>query len=175
MNKGGSAFQGLDQIRLQSIFQKCCYRAFCMQVAGSHRFAGTGVSHDDPGHPLLQIQNVACQAEHCHDLGGHGDIETVLTGHAVRLGSQAVHDAAELPVIHIHAPPPGYPVGVDIQGVSLMDVIVQHGRDQVISRADGMQIASEMQVDVLHGDHLCVAAAGSAALHAEYRSKGGLS
>ena len=37
-----------------------------------------------------------------------------------------------------------------------------------------MQIAGKVQVDVLHGHHLCIAAAGSAALYAEHGAKAGL-
>ena len=37
-----------------------------------------------------------------------------------------------------------------------------------------MQVTGKVQVDVLHGHHLCVAAAGSAALYAEHGAKAGL-
>ena len=59
-------------------------------------------------------------------------------------------------------------------GVALVYAVVHHGRQQVVGRADGVQVAGEMQVDVLHGHHLSVAAAGRAALDAEYGSQAGL-
>ena len=69
---------------------------------------------------------------------------------------------------------PGDLLGVDAQGVALLDVVVQHGGQQVVGRADGVEIAGEVEVDVLHGHHLGVAAAGGAALDAEHRAQGGL-
>ena len=46
--------------------------------------------------------------------------------------------------------------------------------EQVVGRGDGVEIAGEMEVDVLHGDNLGIAAAGSTALDAEYRAERGL-
>ena len=53
-------------------------------------------------------------------------------------------------------------------------MVVEHGAEQVVRRGDGVHIAGEVQVDVLHRDNLCVAAAGCAALDAEYRAEGRL-
>ena len=59
-------------------------------------------------------------------------------------------------------------------GVALIDAVVHHGGQQVVGCADGMQVAGEVQVDVLHGHHLGVAAAGRAALYAEHGAQAGL-
>ena len=82
--------------------------------------------------------------------------------------AQAVHNVTQLAVVHVHAALPGDPLGVDAQRVALLDVVVQHGGQQVVGSADGVEIAGEVQVDVLHGDDLGVAAAGRAALDAEH-------
>jgi hypothetical protein len=42
-----------------------------------------------------------------------------------------------------------------------------------LARPDGVEVAGEVQVDVFHRHHLRVAAAGSTALHPEYRAEGG--
>ena len=52
-------------------------------------------------------------------------------------------------------------------------MVIQHGGKQVVCRADGVKVAGEMQVDVLHRHDLCIAAAGSAALDAEDRTERG--
>ena len=49
----------------------------------------------------------------------------------------------------------------------LVEVVVQQGADHVVGGGDGVEVAREVQVDALHGQHLGVSAAGSAALHAE--------
>ena len=55
----------------------------------------------------------------------------------------------------------------------MVDVVVDEGGEEVVGQTDGAEVAGEVQVDVLHGHHLCVAAAGGAALHAEDRSERG--
>ena len=58
--------------------------------------------------------------------------------------------------------------------VAAQQVVVEEGRAQVVGRGDGVDVAGEVEVDVLHRQHLAVAATGAAALDAEDRSQGGL-
>ena len=174
VDQGRGMLQGLDQVGLQGVLQQGRHSPLRLQVMGGHRVAGIGVAHHDPAQPGLQVRDVRRQAQHRHDLAGHGDVEAVLPGHALHPAPQAVHDVPELPVVHIHAPPPGDLLGVDAQGVALLDVVVQHRRQQVVGRADGVEVPGEVEVDVLHGDHLGIAAAGGTALDAEHRSQGRL-
>ena len=71
-------------------------------------------------------------------------------------------------VVHVHHAPPQHAFGVYAQRVALVDVVVQHGGEQVVGCADGVEIAGEVQVDVFHGDDLRVAAARRAAFDAEH-------
>ena len=50
-------------------------------------------------------------------------------------------------------------------------MVVDHGSQQVVRRADRVEIAREVKVDVLHRNHLCVAAAGRAAFDSEDRAE----
>jgi hypothetical protein len=50
-------------------------------------------------------------------------------------------------------------------------VIVDHRREQVVRRGNGVEIAGKMQVDVFHGNDLGIAAARCTALHAKTRTK----
>ena len=81
----------------------------------------------------------------------------------------------ELAVVHVHTTLPGDALGVDVQGVALVDVVIQHRSQEVICRADGVKVTGKMEVNVLHGDHLGVSAAGSAALDAEHGAERRLS
>ncbi len=47
-------------------------------------------------------------------------------------------------------------------------MIVEHCRQQIIRRADRVEVAREMQVDILHGHDLRVSAACRASLNAEH-------
>ena len=46
---------------------------------------------------------------------------------------------------------------------------VEHSGDQIVRGADGMDIAGQMQVEILHWHDLAVAAAGRPALNAKGR------
>ena len=48
-------------------------------------------------------------------------------------------------------------------------MVVDHRGQEVVGRGDGVHVAGEVKVDVLHRHHLGVAAAGGAALHPEHR------
>ena len=56
---------------------------------------------------------------------------------------------------------------VDSERIAPIDVIVDQRREKIVRRRDGVEVASEMQIDVLHRHHLRIAAAGRAAFHAE--------
>src|SRR3990170_896455 len=62
---------------------------------------------------------------------------------------------------------PGDAADIDVERIAPIDMVVDHRREQIVGGADGMEIAGEMEVDVLHGHDLRVAAAGGAPLDAE--------
>ena len=55
-------------------------------------------------------------------------------------------------LIHVHAAAPGDPAGVNAQLVALIDMVIQHGGQQVVGSADGVEVAGKVEVDVLHGN-----------------------
>ena len=61
--------------------------------------------------------------------------------------------------------------GVDAERVAVMEVVVEHRGEQVVRRRDRVEVAGEVEVDLVHRDHLRVAAARRAALHAEHRAR----
>ena len=118
--------------------------------------------------PALQIGEVlGRQAEDRHDLARHGDVEACFAREAVGGAAERGDDLAQRPVVHVDGAAPGHPAGVDVELVAPIDVIVDQRREQIVGGADGMEVAGEMEVDVLHRHDLGIAAAGSAALHAE--------
>ena len=168
VDQRGRTLQCLHQIGLQCVLQQGGHSALCLQIVGGDRLAVIGVGHDHPAQPFFQIGDAAGETQHRHDLAGHGDVKAVLPGNALHFAADAVNDVAELAVIHIHAALPGDLLYVNAQSVALLNVVIQHGGQQVVGRADGVEIAGEVEVDVLHGDHLSVAAAGGAALDAKH-------
>src|SRR5690606_57194 len=78
-------------------------------------------------------------------------------------------DVAQGPVVEVDHAGPGDVVGVDVEFVTLEQMIVENGRTEVVGRRDRVDVAGEMEVDVLHGDDLSVAASGGATLDTETR------
>ncbi len=130
-------FQGLNQVRLQSVLQQGGHGALGVQVTGGDGLAVPGVTHNQPSQAGLQVRDVGGQAENCHDLGGDGDVVAVLTRGAIDAAAEAVDDEAELAVVHIDAAAPGDAARVDVQAIALINMVIQHGSQQVVGSADG--------------------------------------
>ena len=56
-----------------------------------------------------------------------------------------------------------------------MNMVIEQRREQVVGHTDRVQVAIEVQVDVFHGNHLRITAAGGTALHAKHRAQRRLS
>ena len=119
----------------------------------------------------LQVGEVLRQAEHRHDLGGDGDVELGLARVAVGDAAEADDDIAQRAVVHVDGAGPGDAARVDVQFVAVVDVVVDQRGEQVVGRGDGVEVAGEVQVDLLHRDDLREATAGRAALDAEARAR----
>ncbi len=65
--------------------------------------------------------------------------------------------------------------GIDLGGMPLVEVVVHNCSQQVVRSGDGMQIAGEVEIDILHGQHLRVATSCSPALEAHARAQRGFS
>lgn len=74
---------------------------------------------------------------------------------------------AQLTVVHVDDALPGDALNVDAELVALLNMVVEHGCQQVVSGTDSVEVTGKVQVDVLHGDDLRPAAAGGTALDAK--------
>ena len=174
VHEGGVVLQRLHQVGLDGVLQKGRAGALGVNVGNGDGLAVVGVGDDHAAQARLEVHEVGRQAEDGHDLRGHGDVEAVLARHAVGDAAHAVDDVPELAIVHVHRALPHDATRVDVEGVALLDVVVQHGSDEVVGVLDGVEVTGEVQVDVLHGDHLRVAATSRAALDAKDGAKGGL-
>ena len=158
----------LHQIRAERVLKQSGHGADRFKVARRHRLVVIGVGDDHAGQARLEIGKGIRKAEHRHDLRSNRDVKAVLARDAVGFSAQPVGDIPQLAVVHVDAALPGDAPHVDIQRVALLDVIVEHGSQQVVCGADGVEVAGEMQIDILHRHDLGIAAACRAALDAEY-------
>ena len=168
------ALERLHEVGLERVLEQRGHGALGVQVVRGDGLVVEGVADHDAAEALLQVGDAGGQAEDGHDLAGHGDVEAVLARHAVGPAAQAAHDVAQLAVVHVHHALPRDLADVDAQFVAVMDVRVEQRREQVVGRSDGVEVAGEVQVDVLHGDDLGVSAACGTALDAEHRAQAGL-
>ena len=53
-------------------------------------------------------------------------------------------------------------------------MVFQQSRDHIVGGRYGVEITGKMQVDVFHGDHLCMTSARCSAFHPEARAEGRL-
>ena len=171
VHKGRRVFQRLHQVGLKGVFQQRRHGALGVQLPGRDRLAAVSIAHHNAGKALFQVGKAGGKAENSHHFACHRDVKAILARRAVHLAAKAVHQKAQLAVVHIYTALPGDAARVNAKGVAVMDMVIHHGGQQVVGRADGVQIAREVQVDVLHGHHLGIAAARGAALDAKHGAK----
>ncbi len=120
----------------------------------------------------MQIVQAIGQTKDGHDFRGHGDVEAILSGIAVARAAERDHDVAQRAVIHVHHTPPVDPAGINTQVVAPVNVVIQHGREQIIGRANGMEVAGKVQINIFHGHDLRITAASGATFHTKARAQG---
>ncbi len=174
MDDGGGTFQGLHQVRHHGVLEQGGHGAVGLDVLAGDGLHVAGIADDDIRQPLAQVFEVGSQAEDCHDFGSHGDVETGLAREAVARAAQGDGDVAQGAVIHVDDAAPGDAAHVDTQGIGVVNVVVQHGGQQVVGRTDGMEVAGEVQIDILHRNDLGITATSCTTFHAETGSQAGL-
>ena len=167
VDKRGRALERLHQVGLERILKQRGHGALGLKVAGADGLAGIAVADDDLAQALLKIVDARGQAQDCHDLGGNGDIEAVLARHALGFAANAIDNMAQLTVVHVDDALPGDALNIDAELVALLNMVVEHGGQQVVGGTDSVEVSGKVQVDVLHGDDLGPAAAGGTALYAK--------
>ena len=174
VNQCGGVLQSLQQVRVDSVCQDDGHCAVSLQVGCGDGLAVVVQANHNLCQALAQVLEGGCQRENHHDFGGAGDVETGLAGHAVHAFAQAHDDVAQGAVVHVDDSAPLDCARVDAQLVAVVQVVVDHCGKQVVCCGDGVEIAGQVQVQLLHGNDLGVAAACCAALDAEGRAHCGL-
>ena len=171
VNERRRSFQCLHQIRFQRILQKRRCGSLRVKLSRRHRLIIICISDNNRSQTLLQIRNISRETQDGHNFACHRDIKSVLPRSSVRFSAQSVHYKTELTVIHIHTALPGNLSRVDPERVPLLNMIVQHRRNQIIRRPDCVEIPCKVQIDILHRYNLRIAASGGAALDSEHRTE----
>ncbi len=171
MDKSRIMFQRLDKIGHNGVLEKSSHSSMSLQVGSGHRMIIMSITDNDAPQADLQVLDIMCKAENCHNLGRGCNLKSILPWHSSRLSAQPVGNTTQLAVIHVHSSLPGNPFCIYSQFIALIDVVVQHSCQQVVCSSNGMEVASKMEVDVFHGHNLGITASRSASLHPEHRSQ----
>ena len=78
---------------------------------------------------------------------------------------------AQRTIVHVHRARPQHLVRVDAELVAEVQVRIDQRREQVVRRRDGVEVAVEMQIDLVERRQRRLAAAGRAALLSEHRAE----
>ena len=168
MDESRAVLERLHEVRLQGFTQQHRHGAIGVQLASAHRLLVAGVAHDDVAETLLEVLQASGQTENGHHFGCNDDVEAILTREAIARAAERNGDVAQGAIIHVHDALPRDATHVDTERVAVVDVVVQQRGQQIVGKRDGVEVAGEMEVDVLHRHYLCHTAASSATLHAEH-------
>ncbi len=169
--EGRRTLDGLDEVGLERVAQQDRHRARGAEVARVHRLPLIREADEDVAEAALEVAQVLGQAEDSHNLRGRGDVEEGLVRHAVGWFAEADDDVAKLAVVDVEDPAPPHAARVEHGLEAPVDVVVDHRGEEVVRRADGVYVAREVKVDILHRQDLAFAAAGRPALHPERRAQ----
>ena len=160
VHKCRRVLERLQQRRHESILHENGHGAGYFQVVGRHRLAVEGCADNDPSQPRSKVQKVGGESENGHDLRSNGDIEPRLPWVAVDLSAQADDDAAQRPIVQVDYPGPGDRERIEIQLVSMGEVVVDGGGKEIVRSRYGVDVAGEVQIEVFHRDDLAVTPPG---------------
>ena len=167
MHHGRSVLGCLHQVGLYGIAQEHADGTCHTKVLHGEGLALDGGTQKNILYASAQVSLVLCKAEDGHNLGSRSDVETALGSYAVGLGAKTRNDVTQVAVVHVQHTLPQHLAHGKALGLMLVDVVVQQGGNHVVCRGDGVEVASKVQVNLVHGQNLSIAATGSTALHAK--------
>ncbi len=183
MDEGRLLFQRLEQVGHDGVLHQHSHGAGHAEIlCGDGLWIADAVvsaDHDAPD-AFPHILQACGEGQDSHQLAGHRDVKACLAQGTISLVAQAHDDVAYRPIIDIHDTVPGDRVGVDVElletfaleegiapAVFVVDAGVDGGGAEVVGHADCVNVAREVQIEVLHGHDLAVAPARSTTLDAE--------
>ena len=170
VDEGDVAFDRLNEVGLEGLEEKRKERARGAEFgAGKGRAVGAKTENDAVD-ARAQVFHVVREAENGHEFGSGRDVEARFSRDAVGRAPETRDDVAQHALVHVHDAAPEDFLQNDL---TLMTGVVEKRGEQIVGGRDGVEVAREVEVARLHREHLAVAAARSAALHAEDRAERG--
>ncbi len=163
------ALEGLHQGRLDRLAQEDGHRAGGLQVLRGDRVSAPVVPDDHPAEALTQVVRIGRETEHGHHLARRGDVEPRRPRHAVLRSAEPDLDLAQRTIVDVDDAAPGDRLRIEVVRVVEQQRRVDHRGEQVVRRRHRVEVARQVQVEVLRRHDLAPATARRAALDAEHR------
>ena len=170
MNKCRCSLCCLNQIWLQSIEKESNDTATYTHILYGKWLVILGDAQEDIIDTATKIFDACCETHDSHNLRSRSDIETCLCLDAILIADTG-DDAAETTVVYVHHAAPENLLQLESLCLVLETVVVQEGSNHVVGLCNGMEIASEMEINLIHRQNLGVTATCSTTLHAEARTQ----
>ena len=168
VDERGLAFERLHEVGLDRLLQEDGHRSGGAQLLRRYGLALECLRDGDRGEPLPQVEEIGRDGDDRHHLRRSRDVEAGLADVAVHPSAESERDVAQRAVVDVDAAAPADGQRIDAELVAVQDVRLEHRGEQVVRRADRVDVAGEVQVHVLHRHHLRIAAARRTALDAEH-------
>ena len=170
VDEGGRPFLRLDEVRQQGVFQDRGERPRHAHLARQDGLTVGRVADEDPVEACPEVARGVGEAEDRHDLARGGDIETRLARNPAHpRPAEPDYELPECPVVHVERPPPEHPARVE-RGVAEVETVVDRGGQEVVRGGDGVEVAGELQVDLVRRGQPTGPAPRRAPLPAENRT-----
>ena len=170
VNEGRSALSSLNQVWLQGIEEEGNDTATYTHVLNGEWFVVLSDAEENIVDATTEIVYTCCETHDSHDFRSWSDVEASLCLDAVLI-AETGDDATETTVVDVHYSAPENLLELESLSLVLETVIVQEGSNHVVGLSDGMEVACEMEVDLIHRQYLCITATGSTTLHTEARTE----
>ena len=167
MNQRRSVLKRLHQVRLDGIQQNDRHRTRTSNLFGRNSHVTCCVSNNNATKSRPKVFHRSGQCQQCHHFRSSSDVKTRRALNTVFIGTLTNRHTAQGTIIDIKDTLPCDFSKRKPQRVALVKMIINHGREQVMCSSNCMEIASEMQIQNLHRNHLAVPTACCTTLDAK--------
>ena len=174
VNKYRLALQRLHEIGLDGIFQQHRHRADNLQVFGGDQLFLRGNRGGYLGKFVFHRMDGLAKREHRHDLTGSSDVKSGFVLGKITNFRKPQGCLTQLPVADIHGAAPKDFIFIDLQRIPVMNAVIQHRGQQIVSDSDGVDVAGKVQIDIFQRNDLRIPGAGRAPFGSEDRAQGWL-
>ena len=167
VDNNGVVLSCLHEVGVDSILQQGYYCACHAKVVDSEWGVIIAHTKHDATDTSVEVIDVARKAEDRHNLRCGSDVEACLCGNAICRATKTRYDVTQRAVVHVEHAAPHNLLQTRLLRAVVVEVVIQERSDKVICRCDGVEVASEVEVDILRGQYLRIATTCCTTLHAE--------